>query len=465
MEEGGYTGQHLSFALCCARECSELIAWSQSWDHMACVQKLSSRAGISTFGDLLAGLEKFIRLGFLEGNIVQVVSDRYDSTLSIKAGERKRRGHTANSPEVCIYSKDQVLPRNMKAYLASPKNKDNLNAFVFSELETLMPCKLDPSQTLVLSGGFVDHERVIALSKDSVKELYDLYSSQEEADTRLMLHIHDACTRFGINTAIIWSPDTDVFILGIHFSGQFDINIWFKTGTKQSTRYIPLHSIGQKIGADLCTLLLPYHALTGCDSTSCFKGKGKKKGLDVLRGNQERYQSLRSLGDSLQIPQEVMKVCENFVCQLYQSDPVTTDINKVRYNLFCKHAKQNEGLPPCRDSLTQHVKRCNYQCVVWKSALVAKPDIPPPGGHGWIGTEDGLLPELMTQESAPKEVVELTTCRCKTSKCAKRQCKCAQRGLKCTPACLCGGDVDQCVNTGDDADESDSVSSDEDSDE
>ena len=115
--------------------------------------------------------------------------------------------------------------------------------------------------------------------------------------------------------------------------------------------------------------------------------------------------SLRSLGDSLQIPQEVMKVCENFVCQLYQSDPVTTDINKVRYNLFCKHAKQNEGLPPCRDSLTQHVKRCNYQCVVWKSALVAKPDIPPPGGHGWIGTEDGLLPELMTQESAPKEVV------------------------------------------------------------
>ena len=65
-------------------------------DHMACVQKLSSRAGISTFGDLLAGLEKFIRLGLLEGNIVQVVSDRYDSTLSIKAGERKRRGHTAN---------------------------------------------------------------------------------------------------------------------------------------------------------------------------------------------------------------------------------------------------------------------------------------------------------------------------------------------------------------------------------
>ena len=141
-----------------------------------------------------------------------------------------------------------------------------------------MPCKLDSSQTLVLSGGFVDHERVIALSKGSVKELYDLYSSQEEADTRLMLHIHDACTRFGINTAIIWSPDTDVFILGIHFSGQFDINIWFKTGTKQSTCYIPLHSIGQKIGADLCTLLLPYHALTGCDSTSCFKGKGKKKG-------------------------------------------------------------------------------------------------------------------------------------------------------------------------------------------
>ena len=46
-----------------------------------------------------------------------------------------------------------------------------------------------------------------------------------------------------------------------------------------------------------------------------------------------------------------------------------------------------------------------------------------------------------------------------------QMCKKAQRGLKCTTACLCGGDVDQCVNTGDDSDESDSVSSDEDSDE
>ena len=176
--------------------------------------------------------------------------------------------------------------------------------------------------------------KILLVEERSVKELYDLYSSQEEADTRLMLHFHDACTRFGINTAIIWSPDTDVFILRIHFSGQFDINIWFKTGSKQSTCYIPLHSIGQTIGADLCTLLLPYHALTGCGSTSCFKGKGKKKGTRCPKRKPRKISESVSLGDSLQIPQEVMKVCGNFVCQLYQSDPVTTDINKVRYNLF-----------------------------------------------------------------------------------------------------------------------------------
>ena len=70
---------------------------------------------------------------------------------------------------------------------------------------------------------------------ESTEELQDLFSTQDEADTRLWLHVHDAAERFGTKTAIIWSPDTDVLVIGIHFFNDIEIqNIWFKTGTKKN---------------------------------------------------------------------------------------------------------------------------------------------------------------------------------------------------------------------------------------
>ena len=78
-------------------------------DHMAVVQKCSSRSGINTFDDLLTCISQFVLSAFRKGSPVPLISDRYDSKLSIKAGERKRRGCRSNSPEVIVNSKDQVL--------------------------------------------------------------------------------------------------------------------------------------------------------------------------------------------------------------------------------------------------------------------------------------------------------------------------------------------------------------------
>ena len=40
--------------------------------------------------------------------------------------------------------------------------------------------------------------------------------SLEEADTTLMLHLNDYITCFDIGHAIIWFPDTNIFLVGIH---------------------------------------------------------------------------------------------------------------------------------------------------------------------------------------------------------------------------------------------------------
>ena len=85
-------------------------------DYMAIVQTLSARGGIRTFGQLVYEVTKFIKRGFLEGNCVQVVSDRYDCDESIKSGERKRRGSTMKSPEIKVKARDQVFPSSLKSF-------------------------------------------------------------------------------------------------------------------------------------------------------------------------------------------------------------------------------------------------------------------------------------------------------------------------------------------------------------
>ena len=98
---------------------------------------------------------------------------------------------------------DQVLLRNMNAYFANPQNKDNLNSFVFNELKSLAQQVLAESRTLVLAGGFSDHERAVSVSSGKKEDLFEVFSDQQEAGTRIMLQISHCIKRFGIFTAIV----------------------------------------------------------------------------------------------------------------------------------------------------------------------------------------------------------------------------------------------------------------------
>ena len=70
---------------------------------MACIQKISPRPGINTFGDLTYNLCQYVMSAFSEGDTVHVVSDHYENDISIKDGERKRRGNILGSPEIVIH--------------------------------------------------------------------------------------------------------------------------------------------------------------------------------------------------------------------------------------------------------------------------------------------------------------------------------------------------------------------------
>ena len=56
----------------------------------------------------------------------------------------------------------------------------------------------------------------------------------------------------------------------------------------------------------------------------------------------------------------------------------------------------------------------NYQ----KNVFGCKPDVKSPDNHGWQMSDSHLIPVLMTQAPAPMELIELTVCQCKKSRCA-----------------------------------------------
>ena len=176
-----------------------------------------------------------------------------------------------------------------------------------------------------------------------------------------------------------------------------------KLEQKKNIRFIPIHMVVNNLGQNLCHLILPFHAFTGCDSTGCFKWKDKKKGLELLQKDQS-FALMEELGNTADFPDSLTEVCTSFACRLFQPSGKEKDIDTLRYKMFYKKPKQNERIPPCRDSKVQHCKRVNYQCFFWKNALCSKPEIPTLNERGWTVKEGNVEPVLMTQDSAPREM-------------------------------------------------------------
>ena len=101
-----------------------------------------------------------------------------------------------------------------------------------------------------------------------------LRSSQEEADTKIILHAVDAASRVATEITNN-SPDTDVFVLSLRKYPQLCSNAQFVTGTGERHQVINLKHVVQAHGRTKVAALPGLHALSGADVTGSFAGKGK----------------------------------------------------------------------------------------------------------------------------------------------------------------------------------------------
>jgi hypothetical protein len=284
-----------------------------------------------------------------------------------------------------------------------------------------------------------------ASGKCHVEDVEELVSDHEEGDTRLLLHAKNASETGNHSCVVIRSPDTDVAIICLRFSAAVP-HLYFQTGKRNLQRIISIETMVQILGTDVCKSLIGLHVYTGCDSTSAFFGKGKKRAYDVMMSDPKFIECFARLGESFTPSSEVMTVIEEFTCKLYGDS--SHDINTTRYKSFCTTASE-KSLPPCKDALLQHINRCSYQAAIHHRATQQTIDAPSPNGYGW-SVRDGVIDVVWkTKAAAPESLMKIVKCGCKTTKCSKGGCSCFRNKLSCTDMCKCK----ECSNGKDDDDE------------
>ena len=92
-----------------------------------------------------------------------------------------------------------------------------------------------------------------------------------------------ATTVAGHRRVMVRTSDSDV-VLGVSAFvalGQQIDELWIAFGMRQRYRYIQVHDIVRELGPSKALAQPAFHALTGCDMTSAFFGKGKKTAWSV----------------------------------------------------------------------------------------------------------------------------------------------------------------------------------------
>ena len=219
--------------------------------------------------------------------------------------------------------------------------------------------------------------------------------------------------------------------------GQWHLwHLWVK-GTKNRTSYINISQLARGLGSQLCQALPGLHAYTGCDTVSAFAGCGKVSALKLLQKNENFWETFQKVGADWTLTPELYAALQEITCQMYSSKSRNTNINEMRYALFCaKKGIESCQLPPCSDSLRKHWLRANYQGAIWRRCLENNPEVPSPVEHGWSRVDqDGDLQlsiDWFNVSIAPQAVWVSVSCK---RDCVTPSCQCVAKNLACTDLC------------------------------
>ena len=291
------------------------------FDGMVLLQKIPPN--LKTFGEISDYLLRKILSG--SANTAYFVTDHY-LPRSIKSMERNRRS-MIGTIRVIPKRRDQPKPKQFQRFLTNADNKLDLIKFLVNEWSTNdSHVTVFKDKTMFITLEAKAYSIKVFRGSMKIDPVPELESQQEEADTKMFLcAAHASSWRF--ESVKIVTVDSDVAILSIYYQKRLDLSIHLEMGTGTKTKLFDIKN--NEIDDDLQEILPSLHALTGCDSTSCFNGIGKIKSKTVLMSDERFVDAAKLLGESDEVSNDVEEIIEEYVCRLYGSS--LQSVNEARY--------------------------------------------------------------------------------------------------------------------------------------
>ena len=154
--------------------------------------------------------------------------------------------------------------------------------------------------------------------------------------------------------SFIASFDADVTFLCLTNYHKFPL--FQKCCSETRMKYVDIASIGNILERNVCEALPGMHAITGCDTVSSFAGKGKLSAFQLVKKNVSFPELFAKFGLSWEFSDADLTKLQIFTCSLYSTKKSESDVNTLRYQLFCSKQANLEGhrLPLCADCLHKH---------------------------------------------------------------------------------------------------------------
>ena len=143
----------------------------------------------------------------------------------------------------------------------------------------------------------------------------ELESSQEEADTRMMLHLAHI-SRYDFSCAVIASIDADVTFLCFTNYHKFPMPLFQKCYSETRMKYVGIASTGNVLERNVCEALPGMHGITGCDPVSSLAGKGKFSAFQLVKKNVSFQELFARFGLSWEFSDADFTKLQIFTCSL-----------------------------------------------------------------------------------------------------------------------------------------------------
>jgi hypothetical protein len=356
----------------------------------------------------------------------------YSEDPSVKDSERLRRAECAPI-EYSGIEMGTPLPKKMDSFWPSNNNKLNLEKLIYSYLKNAPQKRQYP--TVV---GQVTKEdenwQCIRVFKDEVNALPNLQLCYEEADHRIPIHVFDSLAA-GHRICVVISNDTDVIVALLYHMPVFLLHnleqLWVRAGVGDTSRYVPLHTLFQRLGHQFCAVLPALHSLTGCDITSKV---GTKKA--ALKAEPEKY--LKRFGGSTILSPAIINDAECYLVKVLRRGSDATNFSDLRAELFhFSKSSSHQNLPPTSQGLLPHIQRSFYNAYITMHILE---------GYQNLHTVEPLKPEDCGFKQDLGHLVPTTSWKtlearwsvfCSCEKCARSTCPCRMAGVRCIKFCRC----------------------------